>query len=60
MSKRTIVVLEVHDDQPDREWWQALGLPDPNSWNMKYIGEMPHVTHFPDDDDVHVTVVVES
>lgn len=32
VAKLTLVVLEVLDDDPDREWWEALGLPDPIRW----------------------------
>lgn len=33
-AKRTLVVLEIHDDNHDREWWEGMGLPDPAYWAM--------------------------
>ena len=27
--RRTLVILEVADDDDAREWWEALGLPPP-------------------------------
>ena len=32
MSKRTIVVLTVLDDDEQRPWWAAMGLQHPDRW----------------------------
>lgn len=32
-GKRTLVLLEVFDDDQGREWWEGMGLPDPALWS---------------------------
>ena len=52
MKKKTVVILEIRDDL-EREWWEALGLPDPGLWN----DEDPNT--FPDNDNAYVSLVLE-
>lgn len=33
MAKRTIVMLEITDDNEERKWWNAVGLPPPWEWS---------------------------
>jgi len=54
MAKRTLIVLEIRDDNTEREWHDALGLPKPWSWN-----EIDPCT-FPPNDDVYVTIIHEA
>lgn len=34
MTREHIIVLRVLDDDGSREWWEALGLPDPARWGL--------------------------
>jgi hypothetical protein len=54
---KTIVILEVVTDD-DWPWWQALGLPDPASWNMSDL-PVPGRKDFPPDGQAFVSVVKE-
>jgi hypothetical protein len=31
MSQR-LVIIRIHDDQDDRDWWETLNLPSPDYW----------------------------
>lgn len=33
MTRVTLVALRITDDQDERDWWTALGLPPPEHWN---------------------------
>lgn len=41
--KRTIVILEVMDDDENRDWWEALGLLAPERWN-EHSPEQPRTS----------------
>ena len=32
---QTLIVIRLHDDQPDRDWWTVLGLPHPDRWSTE-------------------------
>jgi hypothetical protein len=31
---QTLIIIRVHDDQEDRDWWDVLGLPHPDRWGL--------------------------
>jgi hypothetical protein len=34
MAVTTLVLLEIRDNDEDRSWWEALGLPAPERWGV--------------------------
>lgn len=34
MTREFLVVLNVLTDEEHLDWWQALGLPDPDTWSL--------------------------
>ena len=54
----TLVILHISDALDDREWWDAIGLPDPARWNL---GEVNGVEQeWPADPGVFVRVAMEA